>query len=100
MAFEPVGRSGRWALRVCIGFLVVTTLAATGKVLVNVLQWRGSFYAAEAVLRDPTSDERQVRHAIIVIQREARRGMALLREQADGDSPNAIHARNALKSFR
>lgn len=93
----------RWAVpaRMAAFVALLLSLAATGGIAaVSALHWREQSEQARRVLHGVNTSHPQRVDAVVILQRDVRASIAVLREIADGDSDEAVHAQNALRAIR
>jgi hypothetical protein len=93
------GRSQHTVVAWLIAILSLTAIAATSKVVVDLLRWQASGDAARIVGDDRRSPDQDRINAIVVMQRDSRANIAVLRRIEREGGPLAAHAANALKSI-
>lgn len=97
---DPARRRGWSGALVVVCAVFVTTTAATNLFKINLWDWRTSIPAAKSLVMDsaqPTPDRVQ---AVVVLQRDVRATVEMLRALEAGGGDVAAHAKNALDSIR
>lgn len=99
VAWAIRARSKRALLLLGGGALCLSALAATTKLVVDLMRWRDAGSVARAVAGDVRELEARRVDAIVVMQRDVRASIALLRDIEAAGGATAVHARNALDSI-
>jgi len=95
-------RGSRWrraALTLCVAFFSAVGIAATSRVVFDVVNWHDSAGAARAVSGDASATQQHRIDAIVVMLRDATESIQCLHRDSKDREPIAAHARSALASL-